>query len=514
MATQLEARPTIENEDEPSLRSDGPRGALPKRIVEDGPQADAVTAYLRQIGTVELLDRAGEQRVAREIEQGTTEAFEALLGLEFGRNQILGSVERIRTDFLFRIQVMNGSDQLSTLEDDELDRDLERFEGDLESAQASWEAAARKASFKKYAENEEVQGALQAARNDLHRLFREFGFGHRVLKCTLSDIERFARGVRSAQRAIRRAARSVGACEDKLLAAMESGRRPKKVVKPVWDRLMECRETLERSQEASGVCADDLLRFAGRVRAGLHRADKARDLMIQANLRLVVSIAKRYANRSMPLLDLIQEGNIGLMKAVEKFEYQRGHKFSTYATWWIRQSITRAMADQGRTIRIPVHLVEALNRITRARVELEHDLGRKPTDRELAEKLEIEEAFVARMTKLAKATLSLDSPVGDEDDSQLGDFIADETAPTPEQRAGRESVRGAARELLSTLTEREATILRKRFGIMERRGYTLEEVGRHLQLTRERIRQIEAKALEKLRAIDRQPEILAALKVG
>jgi RNA polymerase primary sigma factor len=514
MATQLEVRPTIVPEDENSPRGDGPKGALPKRAPEDGTQADAVTAYLRQIGSVELLDRAGEQRVAREIEQGTTEAFEALLQLDFGRTQVLGSVHRIRTDFLFRMQVMNGTDQLSTLDDEELDRDLERFEGDLEGARQSWESAARKASFKKYANDEEIQGALQGARNDLHRLFREFGFGHRVLKCTLNDIERFARGVRSAQRAIRRAARTAGVEDGKFMAAVTSGRKPRKVARPIWDRVMEYKAALQAAEKASGVASDELLQFAGRVRAGLHRADKARDLMIQANLRLVVSIAKRYANRSMPLLDLIQEGNIGLMKAVEKFEYQRGHKFSTYATWWIRQSITRAMADQGRTIRIPVHLVEALNRITRARVELEHDHGRKPTDRELAEKLEIEETFVARMTKLAKATVSLDTPVGDEEDSQLGDFIADENTPTPEQRAGCESVRGAARDLLAILTEREATILRKRFGIMERRGYTLEEVGRHLQLTRERIRQIEAKALEKLRAIDRRPEVLAALKVG
>jgi len=470
-----------------------------------------VTAYLSRIGTVDLLDREGEQRVAREIEAGTTEAFEALLGMGVGHSRLLDCVDRIRTDYLFRVQIMQGSEQLATMDDESLEKDLERFEGDLETARKAWEKAALKASRKKYANDEEIQALHQQARNDLFRLFREFGFGYRVLQCTLRDLDAVVREVRSAKRAITRLARAEGVDSARIHKALQSGRKPRNMKRPVWDRVQEANTTLVRCEEQVGASVDELLEFSGKVRAGLHRADKARKAMIQANLRLVVSIAKRYANRSMPLLDLIQEGNIGLMKAVEKFEYQRGHKFSTYATWWIRQSITRSMADQGRTIRIPVHLVEALNRITRARVELEHQLGRKPTDKELSVKLEIEEEFVARMGRLAKATISLDTPVGDEEDSEFGDFIADENTPTPEQRAGQESVRGAARTLLASLTEREAIILRKRFGIMERRGYTLEEVGRHLHLTRERIRQIEAKALAKLRCSEQRDQVYAEL---
>ena len=514
MATQLEARPTVENENQAHGSGPGPLRSAPLRAATEQEQPDSVTAYLRQIGAVDLLDRAGEQRIAREIEAGTTEAFEALLSIPFGHTRLLNCVDRIRTDYLFRVQIMQGSEQLATIDDESLERELERFEGDLEAARRSWEAAAKKAGYKKYASDEDVQQRHQQARNDLFRLFREFGFGYRVLQCTLRDTDAVAREVRGAKRLLGRIARSEGVQPEGLAAALVNGRKPRKLRRPAWERAREAYQTLIDLEDASGSTAEELLEFSAKVRAGLHRADKARQIMIQANLRLVVSIAKRYANRSMPLLDLIQEGNIGLMKAVEKFEYQRGHKFSTYATWWIRQSITRSMADQGRTIRIPVHLVEALNRIKRARVELEHKLGRQPTDRELSVKLEIEEEFIARMSKLAKATVSLDTPVGDEEDSQLGDFIADEHTPTPEQRAGQESVRGAARSLLSSLTEREAIILRKRFGIMERRGYTLEEVGRHLHLTRERIRQIEAKALAKLRAADHGDEVLKELARG
>lgn len=248
-----------------------------------------------------------------------------------------------------------------------------------------------------------------------------------------------------------------------------------------------------------GVNAEALRTSVTRIRRGEKTAQAARTQMIQANLRLVVSIAKRYSNRAMPLLDLIQEGNIGLMKAVEKFEYRRGHKFSTYATWWIRQSITRALADQGRTVRIPVHLVETLNKISRARVELEHRLTRKPTDEEIAAHIELPAEVVSRTMKLARTPVSLETPVGGEEDTSLMEFIADESALCPEDVASRQSLRDTATELLGGLTEREAIILRKRFGIQERRNYTLEEVGRYMTLTRERIRQIEAKALDKLR---------------
>jgi RNA polymerase primary sigma factor len=272
---------------------------------------------------------------------------------------------------------------------------------------------------------------------------------------------------------------------------------PQGLNKGVARRLEEAVTGVNKIVEEMGVDLERLLALTREIKEGRRQADQGRAVMIVANLRLVVSIAKRYTNRSLPLLDLIQEGNIGLMKAVEKFEYRRGHKFSTYATWWIRQSITRALADQSRTIRIPVHLVETLNRINKGRVELEHKLGREPSHEELAVLLEMPVEVVARTLKLALTPVSLEAPVGD-DSTQLSEFIADEDAIDPSELAERQNLREAARDMLASLSDREARILRKRVGICERRKYTLEEVGRDFELTRERIRQIEAQALKKL----------------
>jgi RNA polymerase primary sigma factor len=234
------------------------------------------------------------------------------------------------------------------------------------------------------------------------------------------------------------------------------------------------------------------------IRAGEAKAQDGKKKLIEANLRLVVSIAKRYTNRGLGFLDLVQEGNIGLMRAVEKFEYQRGHKFSTYATWWIRQAITRAIADQARTIRIPVHLIETINRIIRTSRMLEQQLGREPTPEEVAERLEVPADQVRRALKLSRTPVSLETPVGD-DDSSLEDFIEDEASPSPSEQALKSDLTEHTQEVLASLTEREEKILRMRFGIGEKTDHTLEEVGRDFHLTRERIRQIEAKALSKLR---------------
>ena len=470
---------------------------------------DSVSAYLRRIGEVELLDREGEQRVAREIEQGNCAIFDALLATPFGRRELLESSGRLIEDVSYRLLVLDvGIDGADS--EDALERSLESFHADLVAATSCFEQARRKAGYKKNQDDDEVQDAFQRARNDLYRLFKEFGFGHRILRRAMNHIKDHANAVCRTRRRLGRLAASTGVTRERLQSAMATGRRPKAVDKESWARVLELRDAVNGAEDAMGVDGDRIVEFSQRVRAGRDLADEARAAMILANLRLVVSIAKRYANRSMPLLDLIQEGNIGLMKAVEKFEYQRGHKFSTYATWWIRQSITRALADQGRTIRIPVHLVETLNRITRARVDLEHQLGRRPAHEEIAEHLELPVELVGRITRLARQTVSLETPLGDDEDSHLVDFIADEDTLSPEKVAERQSLRETVRRLLVGLTDREARILRKRFGILERRNYTLEEVGRHLALTRERIRQIESKALDKLRCPQRAADALEA----
>jgi RNA polymerase primary sigma factor len=474
---------------------------------------DTVAAYLRRIGEVSLLDRRGEQRVAREIEDGTNQVFDALLALPYGRRELLDSSRRLLEDLNYRCQVLETDDCQADLDDESVDKDLEKFHSDLVAARARWETAREvlaRGGLPEGPEGETGPERLCRARNDLFRLFKEFGFGHRILRRAVTAVSRRAEDVRRARRQIQRVARPAGLPWPAVADACRSGASVGSLPESTLRRLTEAVELLDASLAEMGATVDELLAREDELQSGRVRADDARALMILANLRLVVSIAKRYANRSMPLLDLIQEGNIGLMKAVEKFEYRRGHKFSTYATWWIRQSITRALADQGRTIRIPVHLVETLNRITRARVELEHALSREPTHEEIAERLEVPVDTVSRTLKLARTPVSLETPVGEDDDTQLSDFIADEHTATPEEIAARQSLRAATHELLASLTDREARILRKRFGIMERRNYTLEEVGRYLQLTRERIRQIEAKAIEKLRTPGRTGEVFDA----
>ena len=503
MATQFEASSPRNEDAARSMPTDAPSrkqrersmAAVQALATAQYGMVDPITAYLSKIGKVRLLNRAGEQRVARAFEEGTWEVFDALLDLPYGERELLESSRRLREDIIYRCQVLESPSD--GMDDDTIEADVERFHEQLIAAKARCEKATKAASRRSAGPEQEAE--LIQARNGLFRLFKEFGFGHRIMRRAFSHVEKQAKAARRARRIVNRVANG------QALATLIDNSRQGRAVEGTRSqsaqrRCDEAVRLLAQVEDEFGVPLEVFLTATKQLQTGQQKAEDARATMILANLRLVVSIAKRYSNRSMPLLDLIQEGNIGLMKAVEKFEYRRGHKFSTYATWWIRQSITRALADQGRTIRIPVHLVETLNRITRTRVELEHGLGRKPTPEEVALKLEVDVEVVNRTMRLARTPVSLETPVGDDDGTSLSDFLADENALNPEDVAGRQSIRLATRDLLTTLSEREAAILRKRFGIGERRNYTLEEVGRYLTLTRERIRQIEAKALDKLRS--------------
>ncbi|EXD76540.1 RNA polymerase sigma factor RpoD [Acinetobacter baumannii 929679-2095] len=533
---------------------------------EPGRTTDPVRMYMREMGTVELLTREGEISIAKRIEEGIRDVLNSIaywpnavevvlkeyndfLTGERRLADILSGYLDPETDedipeVLEDVEELEEEDESSTKSTKEVklddDDEEEESEGDDDSEgdsgpdpevakvrfaelEAAW--AQTKAVIEKHGRNSpEANEALES----LATVFMMFKFTPRLFDIISEMIRGTHEQIRANEREIMRYAVRRGRMDRNQFRTSF----PKQESNPAWldeqiakapaeikahlekvrPDVLAFQQKIADIEKELGLNVSEIKDISKRMAIGEAKARRAKKEMVEANLRLVISIAKKYTNRGLQFLDLIQEGNIGLMKAVDKFEYRRGYKFSTYATWWIRQAITRSIADQARTIRIPVHMIETINKINRVSRQLLQEMGREPTPEELGERLEMDEVKVRKVLKIAKEPISMETPIGDDEDSHLGDFIEDQNITSPIDAATSEGLKEAAREVLENLTEREAKVLKMRFGIDMPTDHTLEEVGKQFDVTRERIRQIEAKALRKLRHPSRSEHLRSFLE--
>ena len=505
---------------------------------EFGRTTDPVRMYMREMGTVELLTREGEIKIAKRIEEGMNQVLATIAQYPESVAKVLAHFDAVEAGETRLTDVINGfvdpnasdevippAQQQQSSDDDE----EEEVDTGPDPEEARGKYVELKKLYEKTMASAEKHGSksprTQKLRDQMAAQFLEFKFIARLvdslidsLRQTVDQIRRHERHVMGicVQRAQMPRKEFISSFPDnETNQAWIDGHLKKKGYGPrLGDYVDEIKRTqgkLSSLEESTGLSIGEIKEINRQMSIGEAKARRAKKEMVEANLRLVISIAKKYTNRGLQFLDLIQEGNIGLMKAVDKFEYRRGYKFSTYATWWIRQAITRSIADQARTIRIPVHMIETINKLNRISRQMLQEMGREATPEELAERMEMPEDKIRKVLKIAKEPISMETPIGDDEDSHLGDFIEDSAVLSPVDAATGEGLREATQSVLYSLTPREAKVLRMRFGIDMNTDHTLEEVGKQFDVTRERIRQIEAKALRKLRHPTRSEQLRSFL---